>query len=107
MSTGKLTVAEYRTLAENVQRFDPGPWTTHVGRPREVMPVEAKLQLQGMADIIRNLDETLMDPALQTLDDQLAVLLWALTTSSQVEELKRYRQHIYRDLLLTAQQHPF
>jgi hypothetical protein len=54
-----------------------------------VVPDNPKTQLQGMADTIRNLDESAMDLELQTLDDRFVVLLWALKTSSNVQLVER------------------
>lgn len=80
----ELTSSNIGELAERVARFDPGPWTTHVGTPKEVVLDYPCTQIQGMAEIIRNLDKSAGDPELQACDDLLTVLLWALKSSDDV-----------------------
>jgi hypothetical protein len=84
----ELTILDYRQLTEAVERFDPGPWTTHVGLSEKAEPDDPISQVQGMAEVIRNLDTTAEDPELRTLDDQFTVLLWAFKTSGSVQVLK-------------------
>ena len=53
------------------------------------MPDDPVTQVQGMAEIIRSLDESGEDPELRTLDDQYTVLLWALKLSGSIQVMKR------------------
>lgn len=83
----KLTTSELGRIVDDVGRFDPGPWKTHYGSQQE--PVEdARTQLIGVAEVIRNLDTTADDPELLELDDHLTVVLWALKSNSRVQVLK-------------------
>ncbi|KAF2630464.1 hypothetical protein BU25DRAFT_484597 [Macroventuria anomochaeta] len=86
--TEELTAFRLRELVENVERFDPGPWTTHVGLPQQLVEDDSKTQVQGMTKIIRNLDATTKDPELQVFDDQFTVLLRALKSPGNVQIIK-------------------
>ncbi|KZM27098.1 hypothetical protein ST47_g1758 [Ascochyta rabiei] len=86
--TTELSVLEYRELAASVQRFDPGPWTTHVGPPIEVELDDPHTQVQVMAEIIRNLNTNAENPILQTQNDQLMSLFWALSSSGSVRNME-------------------
>ncbi|KAF9694886.1 hypothetical protein EKO04_006902 [Ascochyta lentis] len=84
----ELAASNYRDLVADVKRFDPGPWTTHVGPPKEVAVDDPHTQVQGMAEMIRNLETSKEDPELQTLDAEFTVLLWALKSSGNVQIMK-------------------
>ncbi|KAL5121769.1 hypothetical protein ACEQ8H_000456 [Pleosporales sp. CAS-2024a] len=74
-----LTVLDYRNLADSVQRFDPGPWTTHQGPPPAASePEDAAMQIQEMAAIIRNEDTYKAKPELHSLPDEFMIVAWAL-----------------------------
>jgi len=80
-----LTVLDYRVLADCVERFDPGPWTTHQGPPPEPEPEDPEDQIRGMAAVIRNEDTYKNDPDLSLLPDNLMILAWAISTSPNIE----------------------
>jgi hypothetical protein len=81
-----LTILDYRTLTDAVERFDPGPWTTHFVPPEPEPQLEdAETQIRGMADIIRNEDSYRHDPGLHNLPDHFMMILWALKTSDSVQ----------------------
>jgi hypothetical protein len=80
-----LTVLDYRNLAENVEYFDPGPWTTHYVSPTESEPEDSAIVTKGMAEIIRNEDTYKANESLRALPDELMMLQWALQTSPNVE----------------------
>ncbi|KAH8733232.1 hypothetical protein GQ44DRAFT_766285 [Phaeosphaeriaceae sp. PMI808] len=86
--TEKLTVIDYRRLGEAVERFDPGPWTDHCGPPPEPTPEDAKLEIQGMAEIIRNEESYKNDVSLHALPDQIMIIFWALKTSPNIQVLQ-------------------
>ncbi|KAF1915425.1 hypothetical protein BDU57DRAFT_273071 [Ampelomyces quisqualis] len=77
----KLTILDYRNLTESVQRFDPGPWTTHQGLAPEPEPEDTSDQLQGMADFIRNEDDYKSDTNLHHLPDCFMIVAWAMKSS--------------------------
>ncbi|KAI4653134.1 uncharacterized protein J4E79_008647 [Alternaria viburni] len=79
-----LTVLDYRTLADAVEQFDPGPWTTHFVPP-EPEPEDAATQMRGMAAVIRNEDSYKQDAELHGLPDDLMMMLWAFKTSDNVQ----------------------
>jgi hypothetical protein len=83
-----LTVLDHRKLAESVEYFDPGPWTTHYVSPAESEPEDPAIVTKGMADIIRNEDTYKADESLHALPDELMMLQWALQTSPNVEVLE-------------------
>lgn len=85
--TENLTTSELQRLADDVNKFDPGPWTTHFGPPQEVAE-DTETQVQGLAEVIRNLDATAEDLELQELDDQSTILLWALKSIGKVHILE-------------------
>ncbi|KAI8940812.1 hypothetical protein NX059_002074 [Plenodomus lindquistii] len=73
-----LTVLDHRRLADAVEYFDPGPWTTHFN-PYPTPPLEdPQTQISSMADVIRNEDTYKDDSFLHELPDSEMVLLWAL-----------------------------
>lgn len=84
--TEDLTTSALRRLADDVDKFDPGPWTTHF-EPQQEVEEDGQTQLLGMVDVIRNFDATANDPELQGLDEQCIVLLWALKSIGEVEVL--------------------
>lgn len=84
-----LTVLDYRTLADAVEHFDPGPWTTHFVPP-EPEPEDAATQMRGMAAVIRNEDSYKQDPELHGLPDDLMMMLWAFKTSENVQVINEY-----------------
>jgi hypothetical protein len=49
-----LTVLDHRKLADCVQHFDPGPWTTHQGPSLEPELEDPDVQIRAIADIIRH-----------------------------------------------------
>ncbi|KAH3952875.1 hypothetical protein HBI56_229940 [Parastagonospora nodorum] len=81
----KLTVLDHRVLADCVERFDPGPWTTHQGPPAEPELETPEDQIRGMADIIRNEDTYKSDAELCLLPDDLMILAWAMKTAPNIE----------------------
>jgi hypothetical protein len=83
------TVLDYRTLADAVERFDPGPWTTHFVPP-DPEPEDAATQIRGMAEVIRNEDSYRDDPELHSLPDELMMILWAFKTSDNVQVIDEY-----------------
>lgn len=85
-----LTMLDYRNLAEAIQRFDPGPWTTHQGPPPDPEPESAEDQIHGVAEVIRNEDSYKNDPALHSLPDDMMVLLWGLKISPNVKVVEEY-----------------
>ncbi|OAL02489.1 hypothetical protein IQ06DRAFT_375287 [Phaeosphaeriaceae sp. SRC1lsM3a] len=80
-----ITILNYRNLEQSVQRFDPGPWTTHQGPPPEPEPETAEDQIRGMAEVIRNEDSYKNDNSLHCLPDEAMILLWAFKTSPNIE----------------------
>ena len=81
-----LTILDYRILTEAVERFDPGPWTTHfVPSEPKPEPEDAETQIRGMAEIIRNEDSYKNDPELRNLPDHFMMILWAFKTSDSVQ----------------------
>ncbi|EUC33919.1 hypothetical protein COCCADRAFT_94777 [Bipolaris zeicola 26-R-13] len=80
-----LTMLDYRVLADIVEQFDPGPWTTHFNPYREPEPEDPRVQIAGMAEVIRNEDSYKNDPELHDLPDDLMIILWAFKTSDCVE----------------------
>jgi len=84
-----LTVLDYRTLADAVEQFDPGPWTTHFVSP-EPEPEDVATQMRGLAAVIRNEDSYKQDAELQGLPDDLMMMLWAFKTSDNVQVINEY-----------------
>lgn len=80
-----MTVLDYRRLADAVERFDPGPWTTHFNPFPTPPPEESDTQISGMADVIRNEDSYKDDVELHGLPDSAMIVLWAFKTSPAVE----------------------
>jgi hypothetical protein len=74
----KPTILDYRNFADRVQRFDPGPWTTHQSVAPVPEPEETLNQLRGMADLIRNENDYTSDTALHSLPDDFMILAWAM-----------------------------
>ncbi|KAI4606122.1 hypothetical protein J4E80_010330 [Alternaria sp. BMP 0032] len=79
-----LTVIDYRTLADAVEQFDPGPWTTHFVPPEPELE-DVATQMRGLAAVIRNEDSYKQDAELQGLPDDLMMMLWAFKTSDNVQ----------------------
>ncbi|KAI4704888.1 hypothetical protein J4E89_009473 [Alternaria sp. Ai002NY15] len=79
-----LTVLDYRTLADAVEQFDPGPWTTHFVPPEPELE-DVATQMRGLAAVIRNEDSYKQDAELQGLPDDLMMMLWAFKTSDNVQ----------------------
>ena len=84
-----LTVLDYRTLADAVEQFDPGPWTTHFVPP-EPEPEDVATQMRGLAAVIRNEDSYKEDAELHGLPDDLMMMLWAFKTSDSVQVINEY-----------------
>jgi hypothetical protein len=80
-----LTFLDYRTLADCARYHDPGPWTDHQGPPREPAREDPEIQLQGMADVIRNEECYKNDTELHSLPNDFMITLWALKTGSDTE----------------------
>ncbi|KAH8632747.1 hypothetical protein IG631_11381 [Alternaria alternata] len=85
-----LTMLDYRILAEAVNRFDPGPWTTHFETHLEPEVEDAETQIRGIAEIIRNEDSYKMDKELHNLSDEFMIMLWAFKTSDKVHVIDEY-----------------
>ncbi|KAF7672676.1 hypothetical protein GT037_009177 [Alternaria burnsii] len=85
-----LTMLDYRMLAEAVEEFDPGPWTTHFDLHPEPEVEDAETQIRGMAEVIRNEDSYKMDKELHNLPDEFMIMLWAFKTSDKVRVIKEY-----------------
>lgn len=79
------TILDYRSLSDSVQRFDPGPWTTHQGPPPKPEQEDTLDQLQGMANIIRNEDDYKSDTGLHALPDNFMIMAWAMKSSPGFE----------------------
>ena len=79
-----LTFLDYRSIADSVERFDPGPWTTHFDMSPDPEPEDPATRLKGMAEVVRNEDSYKTNPELHELPDDLMVLLWAFTLAGQV-----------------------
>ncbi|KAF2031443.1 hypothetical protein EK21DRAFT_88151 [Setomelanomma holmii] len=88
-SPQNLTMLDYRNLADNAERFDPGPWTTHKS-PAISEPQDADAAISGMASEIRNEDTYKSDPELHTLSDDHMIMLWAFKTSPDIEIIRDY-----------------
>ncbi|KAJ4324118.1 hypothetical protein N0V94_001473 [Neodidymelliopsis sp. IMI 364377] len=84
----ETTAHQYRKLAEDVKRFDPAPWVTHVGPPNDAEFDDPIAQVRDIAEIVRNLDTFVEDPGLQALDDSFTVLLWALKDSNEIQVIE-------------------
>ncbi|EUC44112.1 hypothetical protein COCMIDRAFT_99009 [Bipolaris oryzae ATCC 44560] len=82
-----LTMIDYRVLADIVEQFDPGPWTTHFNLNREREPEDPLVQIAGLAEVIRNEDSYKNDPELHGLPDVHMIILWAFKTLDGVEVL--------------------
>ena len=80
-----LTMLDYRNLADAVEHFDPGPWTTHEAPAAEPEPEDPAEEMLGMAEVIRNEQTYKDDEMLHDLPDDLMILAWALSTSPNVE----------------------
>jgi hypothetical protein len=78
-----LTILDYRNLADSVERFDPGPWTTHQGPPPEPEPEDPAVRTREMAAVIRNEESYRNNPALHLLPDDIMITFWGLTTSAE------------------------
>ncbi|RYN46784.1 hypothetical protein AA0118_g12401 [Alternaria tenuissima] len=85
-----LTVLDYRMLAEAVEKFDPGPWTTHFDLHPEPEVEDAETQIRGMAEVIRNEDSYKTDKELHNLPDEFMIMLWAFKTSNKVRVINEY-----------------
>lgn len=83
-----LTVVDYRTFTDAVNRFDPGPWTTHFDQFPEPEPEDPQTQIQGIAELIRNEDSYKNAPELHGLPDDTMIMLWAFKTSPGVEVIE-------------------
>ncbi|KAF1850832.1 uncharacterized protein K460DRAFT_423380 [Cucurbitaria berberidis CBS 394.84] len=83
-----ITILDYRNLSDAVQRFDPGPWTTHFNPAPAPEPEDPETQMKGMAEFIRNEDSYKNDPDLHALPDDIMILLWAFKTSPGVDLIK-------------------
>lgn len=83
-----LSVLDYRNLADAVQRFDPGPWTTHFDQFPNPEPEDPKAQIEGMAAVIRNEASYKSDTELHNLPDEVMIMLWAFKVSPGVEVVK-------------------
>ncbi|KAF2823895.1 hypothetical protein CC86DRAFT_61590 [Ophiobolus disseminans] len=81
----KLTMLDYRNFADSVERFDPGPWTTHEPPQLQKEPEDPLLEIQGIAEFIRDQDTYKDDAALYALPNDLLILQWAFQTSPDVE----------------------
>jgi hypothetical protein len=79
---------DYRNLAESVQLFDPGPWTTHQGSATETEPEPPLDQIKSMADIIMNEDSYKNDADLHSLLSGEMIAIWALKTSSNLKSIR-------------------
>ncbi|KAH7345875.1 hypothetical protein BKA66DRAFT_576870 [Pyrenochaeta sp. MPI-SDFR-AT-0127] len=80
-----LTELDYRSLADAVERFDPGPWTTHFNLFPRTEPEEPAAQIEGMAAVIRDEASYKSDPELHVLPDEVMIMLWAFKVSPNVE----------------------
>lgn len=78
----------YRAWADEVQRRDPGPWTTHFDQFPEPRPEDPETQVRGMARVIRNEESYRDDVELHGLPDDFMIMLWAFKTSSFVDVIK-------------------
>ncbi|RYO58133.1 hypothetical protein AA0116_g7363 [Alternaria tenuissima] len=85
-----LTMLDYRILAEAVNKFDPGPWTTHFETHPEPEVEDAETQIRGIAEVIRNEDSYKMDKELHNLSDEFMIMLWAFKTSDKVRVIDEY-----------------
>lgn len=74
------TLLDHRSFCGAVERFDPGPWTTHFNQfpPRE--PEDTMTQIEGMARVIRNEDSYKRDSELHELLDDAMIMMWAFKT---------------------------
>ncbi|KAH9872765.1 hypothetical protein J1614_005159 [Plenodomus biglobosus] len=79
-----LTMLDHRRIADAVEHFDPGPWTTHFDPYPTPPPEDPETQIHGMADVIRNEDTFKDDEELQGLPDSVMVLLWAFKSMPDV-----------------------
>ncbi|KAF3038082.1 hypothetical protein E8E12_002132 [Didymella heteroderae] len=86
-----LTTSELDNLADQVKSFDPVPWTTHYGLPEQIVE-DPDATLQGMAEVVRNLDTTAIDPDLEGLDDRSTLLIWLLKSIGEVEVLEGHHE---------------
>lgn len=84
----KLTFLDYRRIADAVEYFDPGPWTTHFDPYPTPPPEDPEAQIIGMADVIRNEESYKNDEELHSLPDSMMVLLWALRSLPGVKVLR-------------------
>lgn len=82
-----LTILDHRALADAVERFDPGPWTTHFDQFPKVLPEDPATQLKGMANVIRNEESYRGDSELHMLPDDAMIILWAFKTAPGVHVL--------------------
>jgi hypothetical protein len=85
-----LTMLDYRILAEAVNKFDPGPWTTHFETHPEPEVEDAETQIRGIAEVIRNEDSYKMDKELHNLSDEFMIMLWESKTSDKVHVIDEY-----------------
>ncbi|KAF1946993.1 hypothetical protein EJ02DRAFT_449972 [Clathrospora elynae] len=79
-----LSVLDYNILADAVQRFDPGPWTTHFNQFPEPESEDGETQVQEMAGVIRNEDSYKDDAELHILPNEAMIMLWAFKTADGV-----------------------
>ncbi|KAF1933624.1 uncharacterized protein M421DRAFT_1008 [Didymella exigua CBS 183.55] len=94
----ELTTAELKRLADDVERFDPGPWATHYG-PQQELVEDIGTHFKGIAEAIRNLDTTADDLELQGLEDRFTVLLWAFKSVGKVQVLESYSEQTDFEML--------
>ncbi|KAL6708242.1 hypothetical protein ACN47E_003426 [Coniothyrium glycines] len=83
-----LTALDYRSLADAVTRFDPGPWTTHFDQfpaPAETEADDA--QIRGMADVVRNEEGCKEDARLRGLSDEALLLAWGFRNGEDVADV--------------------
>lgn len=64
-----------------MERFDPGPWTSHFD-PFPVPELEdVETQIRGMVTVIENEESYKSDRELHALTDEALILAWALKTT--------------------------
>ncbi|RYO15457.1 hypothetical protein AA0111_g11692 [Alternaria arborescens] len=85
-----LTMLDYRILAEAVNKFDPGPWTTHFETHPQPEVEDVETQIRGIAEVIRNEDSYKMDKELHNLSDEFMIMLWGFKTSDKVRVIDQY-----------------
>jgi hypothetical protein len=80
-----LTTSDYHDLVDAVTRFDPQPWTTHAGPPKQPERVDPATRTKEMAQTIRLLESYENDTQLHALPDGVLMFMWALTVTPGVE----------------------